>query len=96
MGATAITVLAGERIVEMADTPIVIVTRGLVAGTSVAFWSFGTWLIPPLVAASIWKHVVHHVARRYEATLWSVVFPLGMYGVGAYRLGLASLPCCTT
>ncbi|WP_328516204.1 tellurite resistance/C4-dicarboxylate transporter family protein [Mycobacterium canetti] len=90
MGATAITVLAGERIVEMADTPIVIVTRGLVAGTSVAFWAFGTWLIPPLVAASIWKHVVHRVPLRYEATLWSVVFPLGMYGVGAYRLGLAA------
>ncbi|MBD9313860.1 hypothetical protein F1918_21070, partial [Mycobacterium tuberculosis] len=45
---------------------------------------------PPLVAASIWKHVVHRVPLRYEATLWSVVFPLGMYGVGAYRLGLAA------
>lgn len=90
MGATAITVLAGAHIVEMADAPMAIVTSGLVAGASVVFWAFGPWLIPPLVAASIWKHVVHRVPLRYEATLWSVVFPLGMYGVGAYRLGLAA------
>lgn len=90
MGATAITVLAGAHIVEMADAPMAIVTSGLVAGASVVFWAFGPWLIPPLVAASIWKHVVHRVPLRYEATLWSVVFPLGLYGVGAYRLGLAA------
>lgn len=89
MGATAITVLAGARIVEMADAPMVDVTRGLVAGTSVVFWAFGTWLIPVLVAAGWWRHVVHRVPLRYEASLWSVVFPLGMYGVAAYYLGRA-------
>ena len=35
MGATAITVAAGARIVEMADAPMVAATRGLIAGTSV-------------------------------------------------------------
>ncbi|XRQ14311.1 tellurite resistance/C4-dicarboxylate transporter family protein, partial [Actinomadura welshii] len=77
MGATAITVLAGARIVQMADTPMVTATRGLIAGTSVVVWAFGTWLIPPLVAAGWWRHVTHRVPLRYEATLWSVVFPLG-------------------
>ncbi|MBB4774807.1 hypothetical protein [Actinomadura livida] len=81
MGATAITVLAGARIVQMADTPMVTATRGLIAGSSVVVWAFGTWLIPPLVAAGWWRHVVHRVPLRYEATLWSVTFPLGMYGV---------------
>lgn len=38
MGATAITVLAGAHIVEMADAPMAIVTSGLVAGASVVFW----------------------------------------------------------
>jgi tellurite resistance protein TehA-like permease len=34
---------------------------------------------------------------RYEATLWSVVFPLGMYGVDAYYLGQADhLPIVET
>lgn len=97
MGATAITVLAGSRIVEMADAPMVHATRGLVAGVSVFFWAFGTWLIPPLLAAGVWRHVRHRVPLRYDATLWSIVFPLGMYGVGSYLLGKADhLPIVTS
>ena len=89
MGATAITVLAGARIVEMAEAPMVHATRGLIAGTSVMFWAFGTWLIPPLIAAGVWRHVVHRISLRYEAPWWSVIFPLGMYGVGSHYLGQA-------
>ncbi len=89
MGATAITVLAGARIVEMAEAPMVDVTRGLIAGTSVAFWAFGTWLIPVLLAAGWWRHVTHRLPLRYEATLWSIMFPLGMYAVGSHYLGHA-------
>jgi tellurite resistance protein TehA-like permease len=89
MGATAITVVAGARIVEMTQTPMVDATRGLIAGASVVFWAFGTWLIPPLIAAGVWRHVVHRIPLRYEAPLWSVIFPLGMYGVGGTRLGEA-------
>ncbi|KKW66273.1 tellurite resistance/C4-dicarboxylate transporter family protein [Mycolicibacterium elephantis] len=89
MGATAITVLAGARIVEMADAPMVAATRGLIAGASVTFWAFGSWLIPPLLAGGVWRHVVHRIPLRYDPTLWSIVFPLGMYGVGALYLGQA-------
>lgn len=89
MGATAITVLAGARILEMAEAPIVAATRGLIAGLSVVFWAFGSWLIPVLVAAGWWRHVTNRVPLRYEATLWSIVFPLGMYGVAGYFLGQA-------
>jgi tellurite resistance protein TehA-like permease len=97
MGATAITVLAGARIVDMADAPMVAATRGLVAGTAVLFWAFGTWLIPVLVAAGVWRHIVHRVPLRYEAALWSIVFPLGMYGVAAENLGQADhLPIVQT
>jgi tellurite resistance protein TehA-like permease len=46
-------------------------------------------LIPALVAAGVWRHVVHHVPLRYEAPLWSIVFPLGMYGVAGDYLGQA-------
>lgn len=87
MGATAITVVAGARIVMMAEAPMVDATRGLIAGAAVFFWAFGTWLIPPLIAAGYWKHVRHGVPLRYEATLWSIIFPLGMYGVGSHFLG---------
>ena len=89
MGATAITVLAGARIVAMADAPVLAATHGFIAATSVLFWAFGTWLIPPLLAGGIWRHVVHSIPLRYEAALWSVVFPLGMYGVASHYLGQA-------
>ena len=87
MGAVAITVLAGARIVEMADAPMVAVTRSLVAGLAVVFWAFATWLLPVLVAAGWWRHVHHRVPLRYEATLWSIIFPLGMYAVAGIYLG---------
>ncbi|GAA3518580.1 tellurite resistance/C4-dicarboxylate transporter family protein [Nocardioides daeguensis] len=89
MGALAITVLAGARIVEMADAPMVRVTRDLIAGVAVLFWAFATWLIPVLVAAGWWRHISRRVPLRYEATLWSIVFPLGMYAVAGIYLGRA-------
>jgi tellurite resistance protein TehA-like permease len=89
MGALAITVLAGARIVEMANAPMVDATRGLVAGLAVFCWAFATWLIPVLVAAGWWRHVVRRLPLRYDATLWSMVFPMGMYGVAGIYLGRA-------
>jgi len=72
-------------------------TRGLVAGASVLFWAFATWLIPVLVAAGWWRHVVHRIPLRYDATLWSIVFPLGMYAVAGISLGRADgLPLVRT
>ncbi|MGW5360725.1 tellurite resistance/C4-dicarboxylate transporter family protein [Actinopolymorpha pittospori] len=90
MGATAITVLAGARILQMADTPIVLATRDLVAGVAVVFWAWGTWLIPPLLAVGWWRHVIDRVPLRYDPGLWLVVFPLGMYGVAGYYLGVVA------
>jgi tellurite resistance protein TehA-like permease len=89
MGGLAITVLAGARIVEMADAPMVHATRGLIAGLAVVFWAFATWLIPVLVAAGWWRHVARRVPLRYDATLWSMIFPLGMYAVAGIYLGKA-------
>jgi tellurite resistance protein TehA-like permease len=89
MGALAITVLAGARIVEMANAPMVDATRGLIAGLAVVFWAFATWLIPVLVAAGWWRHIVRRVPLRYEATMWSIIFPLGMYAVAGIYLGQA-------
>jgi tellurite resistance protein TehA-like permease len=93
MGAVAITVLAAARIVEMADAPMVQATRGLIAGLAVVFWAFATWLIPVLAASGWWRHVSRRVPLQYEATLWSIIFPLGMYAVAGIYLGEAdSLP----
>ena len=68
---------------------MVAVTRDLIAGLAVVFWAFATWLIPVLVAAGWWRHVRRRVPLRYEATLWSIIFPLGMYAVAGIYLGRA-------
>lgn len=89
MGAVAITVVAGARIVEMDDAPMIDVTRELIAGLSVIFWAFATWLIPVLLAAGVWRHLVHRVPLVYVPTLWSFVFPMGMYAAASIYLGRA-------
>ncbi len=91
MGATAITVLAGARILNLpAALPAVRATAGFVEGCSFALWAFGTWWIPLLVILGLWRHVRHHWPLTYEPTLWSVVFPLGMYSVATLVFGKAA------
>ena len=89
MGAMAITVVAGAKIVEMDSTPIVAATSGLIGGLSVLGWAWATWLVPVLFAVGIWRHAVHRIPLRYEATWWSIVFPLGMYAVAGMYIGRA-------
>lgn len=64
----------------------------MVAGLAVVFWAFATWLIPGLIAAGWWRHAHCRVPLVYEATLWSMVFPLGMYAVAGIYLGRADHP----
>lgn len=87
MGAGAITVLAGSRIVEMSDTAMVSVVRAPVAAAAVVFWAFATWLIPALAGIGLWRHLIKRVPLHYEASMWSMVFPLGMYAVAGIYLG---------
>lgn len=93
MGAMAITVVAGAKIVEMDSTPIIDATSGLIGGLSVLGWAWATWLIPVLFAVGLWRHLIHKIPLAYEATWWSIVFPLGMYAVAGMYIGRAdSLP----
>jgi tellurite resistance protein TehA-like permease len=96
MGAAAITVVAGVRINRMAAAPALLPTGGLIAGISVLFWAFATWLIPLLLAVGWRRHVKHRIPLRYEPALWSIVFPLGMYAVASRTLGTTlQLPIVT-
>ncbi len=88
MGATAIIVLAGGRILGLPATLAAVkATAGFVEGFSFALWAFGTWWIPLLVVLGIWRHLRHHWPLTYEPALWSVVFPLGMYSVATLTFG---------
>ena len=91
MGATAITVLAGAKILGLPGTlRVVKATGGFVEGFSFALWAFGTWWIPLLIILGLWRHVRRHWPLSYEPTLWSVVFPLGMYSVATLSFGKAA------
>jgi tellurite resistance protein TehA-like permease len=88
MGATAISVLAGARDLALPKTiPVIAATAGFTAGFSFALWAFGTWWIPLLVILGLWRHVRHQWPLTYEPTLWSIVFPLGMYSVATLAFG---------
>jgi tellurite resistance protein TehA-like permease len=87
MGATAISVLAGAGLLGLPAGPLVAAVHPAVAGLSVILWAFGTWLIPLLVCLGVWRHLVRRVPLRYEPSLWSMVFPLGMYCAASRALG---------
>lgn len=87
MGAAANTILAGSGLLTLPDA---LLPRDLLAGASLVLWSFCSWLIPLLVGLGVWRHLVRRVPLRYESDLWSMVFPMGMYGVASNQLGHAT------
>ncbi len=87
MGAMAIAVVAGSNIVDMESTPMVDATRTLIAGTVVVFWCFCVWLIPMLIGAGFWRHIINKIPLHYVPTMWSIVFPVGMFAVASINLG---------
>jgi len=88
MGATAISVLAGARVLSLpAHLPVVRATASFVNGFTFTLWAFGTWWVPLLLILGLWRHVRRHWPLTYEPTLWSVVFPLGMYSVATLTYG---------
>jgi tellurite resistance protein TehA-like permease len=88
MGATAITALAGARYLALpTDIPVVRATASFTEGFTFALWAFGTWWIPLLVILGSWRHIRRHWPFTYEPTLWSIVFPLGMYSVATLSFG---------
>lgn len=89
MGAIAITIVAGARLVQMESMPTVDAVRGLAEGLTVVLWAFATWLLPVLFAVGLWRHAVKRIPLTYTPALWSMVFPLGMYSVACMTLGRA-------
>jgi tellurite resistance protein TehA-like permease len=89
MGATAISVLAGAKLLGLPGGPLLFAMHPVVAGVSVILWAFGTWLVPLLVGLGVWRHLIRRMPLRYDPGLWSMVFPLGMYCVASGALGTA-------
>jgi tellurite resistance protein TehA-like permease len=86
MGAAAISVLAGAHIAALPAGAFVSQAREVVRGVTLLLWAVATWLLPGLFAMGWWRHVTHRIPLVYEANLWSIVFPLGMYSVASQEL----------
>lgn len=97
-GATAISVLAATHISRIGsglDLPLVM--RPFIAGAAFVLWAFGTWWIPLLIIFGVWRHLIHHRPFRYEAGLWSIVFPLGTYATATIAVAdVYTLPFLAT
>ena len=90
MGAAAISANAGSALVLTdSEIPFLRSMRPFIDGVTPIIWAWATWLIPLLLLFGIWKHIVCRVPLNYTPTLWSLVFPLGMYAVASLRLSLA-------
>jgi tellurite resistance protein TehA-like permease len=79
MGAVAIATLAGARLMALPghDANLILLQR-FVAPFTVLLWATGTFWIPLLVIMFVWKEL-QRGPHGYDPSLWSVVFPLGMY-----------------
>ncbi|MFI6358554.1 tellurite resistance/C4-dicarboxylate transporter family protein [Streptomyces sp. NPDC050743] len=86
MGAAAISVLAGAKLLELPPGHELL-PHQVVLSLSTLLWSFCTWLIPLLLALGVWRHALRRRPLRYETSLWSLVFPVGMYGAATGELG---------
>ena len=90
MGATAITVLAGSELLRLpSGLPSLAASRATVEGLTLFLWAFGTWWFPFLLLLTAWRYRTL-AAPVYEQTLWSMVFPLGMYAVATDSYGTAA------
>ena len=91
MGAAAISVNAGSRlIITPTGLAFLAAMHAFVNGTTLILWAWATWWIPLLVIVGVWRHAVRRYPLTYHPMYWSLVFPLGMYTLATYRLGLAA------
>jgi tellurite resistance protein TehA-like permease len=91
MGAAAIATNAGSTLIlTPTEVPFLEQMHPFIDGTTLILWAWGTWWIPLLIIIGFWRHVVWREPLRYHPTYWNLVFPLGMYTVATYRLGLAA------
>lgn len=90
MGAVAITTLAGATLIRHADSATLLTELvAFLKGFTLLFWALASWWIPLLVGLSLWRHLVRRYPLRYDAQLWGMVFPLGMYTTGTLSLAEA-------
>ena len=80
MGAMAISVLAGTKLIANAPhAPFLDSLLPFIKGFTVFYWATGTWWIPMLVILVLWRHLYKRYPFQYDPLYWGAVFPLAMY-----------------
>ncbi|MGN6509102.1 MAG: tellurite resistance/C4-dicarboxylate transporter family protein [Chitinophaga sp.] len=86
MGAVAIISLAGSRLVMYANAHEILGQWAyFVRAFTLFFWAFATWWVPLLFIMFGYRHFIARVPLRYDPQYWSMVFPIGMYGVCTFN-----------
>lgn len=86
MGAVAIISLAGSRLVMYANVHETLSSWAtFVRAFTLFFWAFSTWWVPLLFIMFGYRHFIARVPLRYDPQYWSMVFPIGMYGVCTFN-----------
>lgn len=89
-GAVAITVLAGSNLLLATTTsPRLERLAPFLEGLVITCWATATFWFPLMIAIGVWRHLVRRMPLRYNPAYWAMVFPLGMYGVATFKMGLA-------
>ncbi|UPK72223.1 tellurite resistance/C4-dicarboxylate transporter family protein [Chitinophaga filiformis] len=89
MGAVAIISLAGSRLVMYARTHEELSQwANFIQAFTMFFWAFASWWIPLLFLMFAYRHFIARVPLKYDPQYWSMVFPLGMYGVCTFNYAL--------
>ena len=90
-GAAAISTNAGSMLVlNDSGLPFLHSIRPFIGGVALCMWAWAAWWIPLLVLLGVWKHGVRRIPLAYTPMYWSLVFPLGMFGLASLRLSLAA------
>jgi tellurite resistance protein TehA-like permease len=90
MGAASITVFGAARILQVGGSGVAGAVRATVTGLAVLLWAFATWLIPLLLVLAARLRLREVLRQRYHTTLWTIVFPLGMYAIAGLELAAAA------
>lgn len=86
-GALAITVLAGSTLLSSQDRlPRIERLAPFLEGMVLLAWATATFWLPVMVAMGVWRHGIRRVPLSYHPSMWSMVFPIGMYGAATFRM----------
>lgn len=87
MGSGVISVLAGAELLHIGPEQRWL-DPAVIGSMCMVLWSAATWLIPLVIALMVWQARRPGAVTGFRMALWSMVFPIGMYGEASRELGV--------